>query len=288
MSLDNQVSEKPGIKGLPFVEADLNYLTPMAEKPFNYVYEPPSDVPRHNLTFETHRLPIRNARSITQELSLDKEGFVLAPHSTSVHDFYNEDEIRNVYYPEAEQFLKQVTGADRVIVFDHNLRNAQRAKPGDRVVKEPVKRVHNDFTIRSGYRRARDFLTALGTEDPDQRLQGRFSIINIWRPIVGPVQRSPLAVCDAQSLALEDFVATDLIYPDWVGETYTVVYNPAHQWFYFPELQKDEAILIKCFDSAEDGRARFAAHTAFEDSVNPVDAPPRESIELRTLVFYPN
>ncbi|GAB1537543.1 hypothetical protein NUACC21_01880 [Scytonema sp. NUACC21] len=92
---------------------------------------------------------------------------------------------------------------------------------------------------------------------------------------------------DAQSIAPTDLVAGDLVYRDRVGETYAVTYNPEHRWFYFPQMQKDEALLIKCFDSAEDGRARFTAHTAFDDPTSPSDAPPRESIELRTLVFYP-
>jgi len=94
-------------------------------------------------------------------------------------------------------------------------------------------------------------------------------------------------VCDAQSIASEDLVATDLIYPDRIGEVYAITYNPEHRWYYFPQMQRDEVLLIKCFDSADDGIARFAAHTAFVDPTSSPDAPPRQSIELRTFVFYP-
>ena len=127
-------------------------------------------------------------------------------------------------------------------------------------------------------------------------LQQRFAIINIWRAIArsavpkaiaDTIQESPLAVCDAQSIAPTDLVAGDLVYRNRIGETYAVTHNPEHKWYYFPQMQRDEALFIKCFDSAEDGIARFAAHTAFADLTSPTDAPPRQSIELRTFVFYP-
>ncbi len=180
-----------------------------------------------------------------------------------------------------------MTGATKVVIFDHTLRNLQRFKQGENEIKEPVKRVHNDFTAKSGYIRARKELAAQEIDDIDTLLQQRFAIINIWRAIAAPVQESPLAVCDAQTIAPTDVVASDLVYRDRVGEVYAITYNPEHQWFYFPQMQTDEALFIKCFDSAEDGRARFAAHTGFDDPTSPPDAPPRESIELRTFVFYP-
>ncbi|MEH2418652.1 CmcJ/NvfI family oxidoreductase [Nostoc sp.] len=282
MSLDSQL-----FKELPHVEGELNYLAPTAEKPVNYTYDPPPGIPQRSGKYEVRTLPIYNARTISQEVSLDQQGFALTEHHSTVKDFYDQDEVRRVYYPEAEQFLKDLTGAQRVIVFDHNLRNAERAKQGEQGIKTPVRGVHNDFTAKSGYSRARTVLETIGTEDPDELLQHRFSVVNLWRPIAGPVQESPLAVCDAQSIAPTDLVTTDLVYRDRIGETYAVTYNPKHQWFYFPQMQRTEALLIKCFDSAKSGLARFAAHTAFDDPTSQPDAPPRESIELRTLVFYP-
>jgi hypothetical protein len=109
----------------------------------------------------------------------------------------------------------------------------------------------------------------------------------MWRPIRGPIESTPLAVCDAQSIEPKDFVPTDFIYRDKVGEVYRFTYNPNHRWFYFPRLERNEAILLKCYDSKEDGRARFSAHSAFDDPTTSPDAPPRESIEVRALVFWP-
>lgn len=289
MSFNNQVLDRPISQELPYVEANLSYLVPMAEKPVNYTYEPPDGIPRTNGTYHTHKLPIYNARSISENISLDQEGFAFTEHHTSVRNFYDEDEVRRVYYPEAEQLLKEVTGGTKVVIFDHTVRNAGKSKPGENNIKEPAKRVHNDFTAKSGYTRARLELAARGIDDNEieSLLQQRFAIVNVWRAIAQPIQESPLALCDAQSIAATDLVAGDLVYRDRIGETYAVTYNPEHRWFYFPHMHPDEALFIKCFDSAEDGRARFAAHTAFEDPTSPADAPPRESIELRTFIFYP-
>jgi hypothetical protein len=128
----------------------------------------------------------------------------------------------------------------------------------------------------------RDLLPAEG----ENLLKHRFAEINVWRPIRGPVEESPLAVCDATSMTLQDFVATDLKYRDRTGEVYSVVFNPNHRWFYFPKMEPDEALLLKCYDSAVDGRARFTAHTGIDDPTTAFDAAPRESIEARTLVFF--
>lgn len=288
MSLNSQVIDRPTSKDLPYVEANLSYLVPMAEKLVNYTYEPPAGIHRTNGTFETYKLPIYNARSISDNLSLDKEGFTFTEHNTNVRNFYDEEEIRQIYYPEAEQLLKEITGATRVVIFDHTLRNAELMKQGNTNIREPAKRVHNDFTAKSGYTRVRWELAARGIDNSEieSLLQQRFAIINVWRGIADTIQESPLALCDARSIAPQDLVASDLVYRDRIGETYAVTYNRDHQWFYFPQMHRNEAIFIKCFDSAEDGTARFAAHTGFDDPTSPPDAPPRESIELRTFVFY--
>ncbi len=270
---------------LPSVEADLNYLVPMAEKPRNYTYEPAPGIARTNVVHEPHRLRIRNARPLAAELSLDREGFKLVAHESAVRDFYDEGELRRVYYPEAERVIARATGAERVMVFDHTIR---RRIPGveDRTTsapRQPVPRVHNDYTVKSGPQRVRDLLDG----EADALLRRRFAIVNLWRPIRGPLRDAPLAVCDARSVAFTDFVPSDLIYPDRTGETYQVTYNPAHRWFYAPAMRKDEALLIKTYDSAQDGRARFVPHSAFEDPTAPPDVLPRESIELRALAFFP-
>jgi hypothetical protein len=273
------------IAALSFVTADLNYLTPPLDRPRTYTFEPPSGEPKSNIVPEPHSLPIYDIRPVSGTVSLDAEGFALVRQTTSVKDFYDDDEVKSVYYPEAEKLIKAATGADRVFIFDHTVRKrVQGAADHAGGLRQPVARVHVDHTARSGPQRVRDLIP----DEAEELLKGRVQIINLWRPIRGPLLDSPLAVCDARSVRPEELVASDLVYQHRVGETYSVKYNPDHQWFYVPKMTVDEVLLLKCFDSRTDGRARFAPHSAFADPTTPPDAPPRESIELRTLVFHAN
>ena len=266
---------------LAVVEAPINYLADMAEKPYSYTYTPPAGTPLTNRRVRSVTRPIYDARSIAGGLSLERQGFVLVHHSSAVQDFYSDEEVKTVYYPECEKLLKEATGAARVVVFDHIVRNAARAKI-DKMVKLPAKGAHNDYTFWSGPQRVRDFFP----DEANQLLRRRFAIINVWRPVRGPVMESPFAICDAQTIGVDDFVTSDLIYPHRRGETLALRFNPRHQWYYFPEMRPDEAVLLKCYDSADDGRARMTAHTGFDDPGSPPDAQPRESIETRAFVFY--
>ncbi|MDB6104536.1 MAG: Methyltransferase [Gammaproteobacteria bacterium] len=272
------------IEHLPRVEAALRYLDPPSEKPRSLEFDPPPGVPRTTAVYREHTVAIRDVRPVASTLSLEREGFQLLSAPSTLSDFNDEESIRTRYYAETISLLEELTGASRVVVFDHTIR---RRIPGatDRttgIPRQPVPRVHNDYTVKSGPQRVRDLLG----DEADTLLQKRFSVINVWRPIRGPVQDSPLAVSDARSVDGQDLVATDLIYPDRTGEIYYVKFNPEHKWFYAPAMRDDEIMLIKCYDSADDGRARFVPHSAFVDPTTPVGAPPRESIELRTLVFY--
>jgi len=261
--------------------APLNFLVPMAEKPIAYNYEPPPGVPTRTGTSEEHRVAIRDARPLIGKLSLDREGFVLLHHQSAVQNFYDEDEIARVYYPECERVIKEATGATRVVAFDHIVRNAAVSAKGN-AVKIPAKRVHDDYTAWSAPQRVRDLMGG----EAEALLKHRFAIINLWRPIRGPVLESPLVLCDAESLSEENLIARDLKYPDRTGQTYSITYNPNQRYYYFPKMQPEEPVLIRCFDSAPNGAARFSAHTGFDDPTSPPDAPPRESLEVRTLVFY--
>jgi hypothetical protein len=271
------------VTGLKSVTAPLNFLVPMAEKPVAYNYEPPSGKPVRTGQSVTYRVPIRDARPLVGELSLDKEGFVLLHHKTAATDFYDEEQIKTVYYPECERVMLAATGAARVVTFDHIVRNAAMAAIKGSGIKVPAKRLHNDYTAWSSPKRVRDLMG----EEAEELLKHRFAIINLWRPIRGPLLDSPLALCDAQSLEEENLIASDLLYPDRAGETYSITYNPNQRYYYFQRMQHDEAVLIRCFDSAREGPHRFSAHTGFDDPETPANAPPRESIEVRTLVFYP-
>jgi hypothetical protein len=272
------------IEHLPRVAAGLRYLEPMVEKPRTLEFDPPPGVPKTTAVYREHTVEIRDVRPVASTLSLEHEGFQLLTAPTSVENFDDDAVIRTRYYAETISLLEELTGASRVVVFDHTIR---RRVPGatDRstgIPRQPVPRVHNDYTQKSGPQRVRDLLG----DEADELLQKRFAVINVWRPIRGPVQDSPLAVSDARSVAEGDLVATDLIYPDRTGEIYYVKYNPEHKWFYAPAMRSDEVMLIKCYDSIADGRARFVPHSAFIDPTTPSGASPRESIELRTLVFF--
>src|ERR1700737_2718190 len=272
------------IDRLPHVEGVLNYLAPMGEKPMNLAYDPPPGVARSNGVPEPHRMTIYDARPVAARLSLDGEGLAVVEHRSAVRDFYDEDELRQVYYPEAERLMAEATGAQRVLVFDHTIR--RRVSGGvDRAPGTPrqlVTSVHNDYTVKSGPQRVRDLMG----DEAEELLRHRFEIVNVWRPIRGPLGDRPLARFGCHEWRFRGFRPSDLVYRDRKGETHRVRYNPAHRWFYVPEMRADEAVLIKCYDSAEDGTARFTAHSAFEDPTAPADVLPRESIEVRTLVFH--
>jgi len=266
------------------LEADLHYLAAGIERPRTYTDTPPDGEPQSTFRTDPHRVLIRDARAASERATLDREGFALIRHDSAVRDFWNDEEVRTRFYPEAEAAIATATGADRVFIFDHTLRR-RIAGSEDRnasLPRQPVPRVHVDHTARSGPQRVRDLLA----DEAELLLRGRVQIINLWRPLFGPLQDHPLAVADARSVAASDLVPTDLVYPHRVGETYAVRYNAAHRWFYVPAMRTDEALLLKCYDSRTDGRARFAPHTAFRDPTAPADSRPRESIEVRTLVFH--
>ena len=265
------------------VEADLTYLVDTGARPATIM--PPltgGEIERTG-TYAPYRVAIRDARPIAGALDLDRQGFALTRHDTEVADFFDENEVRRLYYPEMARLVAAETGAARVHVFDHNVRVEGAPDRDEDGIRAPVRTVHNDYTAKSGPQRVRDLFDADEAED---LLKKRFAIINVWRPIAGPVETAPLAFADARSVAPHNRVPLDLVYADRVGEIYNVTYSPEHRWYTFPRMERHEAVLIKGYDSLEDGRARFTPHTAFDDPTSPVDAAPRQSIEVRTLAFF--
>jgi hypothetical protein len=265
------------------VEASLMFVTPVADKPYSYTYEPPEGVAASNIAYEPHAVRIRPARDIAGQLSLDVQGVAVARHRSAVRDFWDEAQTLALGHPETAQLVKDVTGASRVVVFDHTLRR-RSAGTADRTpgaTRQPATRAHVDQTIASGPQRVRDVMG----EQAEALLAGRAAIINVWRPIHHAARDWPLAVADARSVASRDLVASDLVFPHRKGEIYLLRHDPAQRWLYIPDLAPDEALLIKCWDSDE-GVARFAPHTAFEDTTTPPGTPPRESIEFRTIAFF--
>ena len=264
------------------VVAELSYTVDTGVKPVNETFGPGNIRRRTTGTNERRPVTIRDGRPLKDEFDLEVAGFEFIEHGTEVRDFFDAEELKRVYYPEVEALVKKVSGASRVVVFDHTLRSGDEAEREARLVREPVFNVHNDYTEWSGPQRVREILP----DEAEALLRHRFAIVQAWRAVNKPIESNPLAIADARSLAPEDLIASERRYPDRVGETYRIRYNPDHRWFYFPEMRRDEALVFKVYESAKDSRARFTAHGSFDDPTTPAGAPPRQSIEARTFAFF--
>jgi len=265
------------------IEATLSYFIDTEAMPVTLVGAPGgSDQRVGGGKLDPHRVVIRNGRLEADRFALERNGFRSVHHNTEVVDFFDEEEVRRVYYPEMAALVKAESGAARVEVFDHTLRTADDALRETQKIRDVVRRVHNDYTEWSGPQRVRTFLP----NEADDLLGRRFAVIQVWRPIRRPVESWPLAIADAQTISTENLVVTERRYPDRIGQTYAITHNPAHRWYWFPRMRPDEALVFKTYESQKQGRARWTAHTAFEDLTTPPDAPPRESIEIRTLAFF--
>lgn len=267
------------------VQGKLAFAVDTGEKPATYTtdMDQQTGVLRTSGKFETRIVEINNGWDRSDQFDLDKQGFMLIDHNSAVTDFFDETQLTSIYYPECIQLVQDATGAARVYIFDHTFRIEDQKERDARGVRAPVPTVHNDYTNWSAPQRIRQLFAE---DEAKQLLKKRYVMINVWQPLMQPVRTNPLVLCDAKTISVNDLLATDHIYPDRRGETYRVKYNADQKWFYFPEMQTKDAVLIKCFDSKTDGRARFSAHGAAELLVNPDDAIPRKSIEVRTIGFF--
>ncbi|WP_282609810.1 CmcJ/NvfI family oxidoreductase [Pelagibius sp. Alg239-R121] len=256
----------------------VSYIVDDAVKPAIHIGEA-GDNPARTADYITRPVPIFNARALAETPSLDRAGFALLKHPTSVRDFSDSDEIESHYFAETASLVKELTGAEVVIPFDHTTR-IDDERDG---LRRPARHAHNDYTPKSVAQRTIDLL---GEARAAKALEGRIAQINVWRPLENVVQTSPLALVDARTVAPKDLVATDLVYTDRVGEIFSLAYNPGHRWFHFPEMTPDEVLLIKGYDSADDGTAKYSPHTAFELPRSAEGVPPRKSIEIRTMAFF--
>jgi hypothetical protein len=264
------------------VVAGITYALDSGEKPVNETFETGQMIRRRTGATEERSMRIRDGRPMVGQFSLDEHGFVLVDHQTRVADFFDPDQLATVYYPEVQRLVQAVSGASRVVVFDHTLRTGDDSEREARRIREPVLLAHNDYTEWSGPQRIRDALP----DEADRLLQHRFAIIQVWRAINQPIQSNPLALVDAGSVSTKDLLVAERRYPNRVGETYQLRYNPEHRWFYFPKMRRDEALVFKVYESEKDGRARFTPHTSFIDPTSPPGAPARQSIEVRTFAFF--
>ncbi len=261
----------------------MRYLAPTKEKSVYYASEGGGDAELQlEGLFEEHSVEIEDGRALGKKCSLEREGFSLISHETAVGDFYDNTAVTGTYEPEVKRLVMAATGCVRVVVFDHTWRGGTAAVREKHQSREPTNVVHNDYTEASGSQRVRDLME----DEAEDLLQDRFAVVNVWRPVKGPVLTWPLTVCDARSIAPGDLAASERRAADRVGELTLVRHNPDHRWIYFPVMVWDEALLIKTFDSDTGGPARWSIHTAFEDPASPPRAAPRESIETRCFAFF--
>jgi hypothetical protein len=266
------------------VRATLNYSVDNGIPPDYYFYEPDEPIKQNPPGTDPHEVEIRDGWARVNEFSLDKEGFALKPFTERFDQFDDDESIKKTFYAQVVAFVKQHTGAVRVEVFDHTIR---KRLPADLKLQTTVQRpavllVHSDYTVASGPQRVRDIVP----DDAEQLLQRRVAFYNVWKPLYRRVEELPLAMCDASSHVPDDMLRMDLKYRERTGEIYVMRYSPAHRWSYFPQMEANQALMLKTYDSATDGRARFMGHTAFEDPTSAPDAPKRESIEVRTMAFF--
>ncbi|KAK9472543.1 uncharacterized protein V1510DRAFT_127784 [Dipodascopsis tothii] len=260
------------------VQAKLNFFKApeSGEDPYTIVYEVPEGTPTRNWGDDPQDVAVRSIRGRETDFSLDRNGFCIDRRTHAETDFTDDEQIAKNYYPGVIAAVKEITGAKRVIVFDHTIRLANS-------YRTPVMFVHVDQTPKSAADRVR--LHCPEDADVDELLAGRYQIINYWKPIGGPALKDPLAVGDALSAKDEDVVSVQHRYRERTGATGMVRYNPGQEFYYWPQMSTEEALLLKCYDT-KPGVAARTPHTAFVDPTAAADAPERKSIEVRTLVFY--
>lgn len=271
----------------PSVRATINYTKDLGDKLTElYFYEDPKAAGIHEPGDDPHEMAFHDGWAHAKDFHEDKQGFAVRDFKSSYSQWEDEDAVRSKFYPEVVEFLKKNTGAKRVLVFDHTIRSA--ANNAKKLTQEtntsqrsPVMLVHCDYTAESGPLRVRQLLP----DEAEDLLKRRVAFINVWKPL-NVVEERPLAMCDVTSAPPEDFFKLYLRYRDRTGENYVMTHHDRHKWWYFPKMTPDQCILLKTYESEEDGRARFVGHTAFEDPTSAKDAPMRESIEIRTIAFY--
>jgi hypothetical protein len=268
------------------VRSTFNYTSDNGVMPEVYFYEPPPGTKIRDPGDDPHEMPVADGWSRANKFSLDHEGFALREFHSSFDRWDDDEAIRSEFYGEVIDFLKHEVNAERIIVFDHTIRakknEKQQTAENTTTQRAPVLLVHCDYTPNSGPLRVRQLLP----DEAEELLSRRVAFYNFWKPLRNRVEERPLAMCDVTSSNEQDFLTMALRYPDRDGEIYVMRHSPRHVWWYFPLMTPEHVILLKTYDSQLDGRARFVGHTAFEDPTSPLDAPFRESIEIRTIAFF--
>ena len=273
------------------------------------------DGPGESFKMNSHERPVTNIRGHEHEYGIDVSGFSVYHEPAQEKSFRDDQAVRTGYYQEVETLLrKKLPGIKKIFIFDHTIRRREKTSP-----RQPVQQVHVDQTPGAAAARVRRHMQA---EEVDELLRGRYQIVNVWRPIDNPATDFPLAVIDWRSTAPGDFIPVDLMYPkrpdsamddddrgkeklpeeskyyssegyEPRGETFGVAANENHKFCYMKDMTPEEVMFLKCFDSFGEGMpngvdrlAVRGAHTAFLDPQTSKDAPGRQSIEVRCLIFY--
>ena len=265
------------------LQACFNYIVDTGIPPVRYIDWPEMADKAIPPQYRQYEMTVTDGRPLRHTFDLDTHGFVFVDHPTRVRDFTDDGERARVYDPEVVALVKRCSGASDVVVFDHTIRVTDDESQRVSGARPTVKGVHNDYTEDSAPRRLREIV---GDDEAQQRLKKRYAIIQVWRAIRGPVLVDPLGICDGRSIPREGFIRVERRYPYRTGEVYHIAHHPKHEWFWFPRMTRDEALVFKVFDSDAGKPSRFTAHSAFDDPNTPPDAPPRESIETRPFAFF--
>jgi len=272
------------------VDAELNYLAPDSHLNRRYV-APGAEL--NTGRYEPHRVHIRNARLLRPAPTLDREGFVLNRHTSAVRDFHDAAAVERDYPAEACALVRALTGADHVVPLGWVLRSAGQVAPGR---QPPATDVHVDMTADRACRLAASLLAQQGTAPAGRR----FLASSLWRALSEPPQDWPLTLCDARSVAPTEGVpnlmvrvermpgpealTAPLADEESLPAAYVFHYSPQHRWYFFPDMTREEVVLLKLHDS-DHSRAWRVPHSAFRDPAVR-RATPRESIEFRSVAYF--
>lgn len=268
------------------VRAKFNYTLDTGVQPEIYFYDVAPGTPARAPGDDPQEMPVHDGWSRADSFSLDREGFALREFGSPFEAWDDDAAIRDGFYASVTEFVRRQVGAKRVIVFDHTIRtklNAQQQTAEHTTTQRaPVMLVHCDYTPLSGPLRVRQLLG----DEAEGLLKRRVAFFNFWKPLRRRVEEKPLAMCDVTSTVADDFLTLKMNYRDRTGQIYVLRHAPQHHWWYFPQMTPQQVVLLKTYDSEEDGRARFLGHSAFDHPDTAPDAPRRESIEVRTMAFF--
>lgn len=241
----------------------------------------PADRARSYWPPDDHEMTVTDARPLRDQLSVARNGFTLLEHRTAVTDFFDPRQVEEVFAPEIIELATRVNGARKVITFGPVARTDDTSS---REGRQPSFGAHVDY----GRRTTEDFARQILGAEADYWLSQRVILMNFWRPIT-PVYSSPLALCDASTVAREDLHDSEVrggLMDEGRAPLYgfNLSYNPAHRWYYAPRMQPHEVWAFKLYDS-DASAPQWTGHTAIVDPDTPPDAPARQSMEIRTVSF---